>query len=231
MELKEWLLGAKPGSYSWGTMKQGFSGVHLTGLSVTLGAFDKEVGGREPLCMVSTEYLDELREGYDPYGAFGEVGVDDGRYGVLVGVKSDCVVWLGWDEEEEDFFYDVFVVAATGQELSEEARDLFEEDPDPVPGVSPGAISEAIGEWVRSVTGRTDLSFYYDDDLVPQVYLDTAIALLAVERGHVEIHGEGEEIVVSDAFFNAVALMGPDKAAELVRDIRSEMSKLGESLT
>ena len=72
-------------------------------------------GGVSLLCVVSEEYFDDLAAGRDGYEAFGDVGVDDGRYGTLIKVVSDCVVWLAWNEEEEDFYYDVFTVSALGQ--------------------------------------------------------------------------------------------------------------------
>jgi hypothetical protein len=226
VELKEWLLECEGGAYSWGTMRQSFSGVHLAGLSVTVCAYDKEVGGSEPLCMVSEEYMEDLNAGLDTYQSFGDVGHDDGRYGTLVEVASDCVVWLAWNEEEEDFYYDVFVVTAVGRELTEEQRLAFSGDPDPVPGISPAAISMAIEAWVRQVTTRSDLSFYYDDDYVPQMYLNVAAALLAIENGDVELFDLGDGVSVNGAFFDAVALLGVEEAAELVKDLRLEMQKM-----
>lgn len=226
MELREWLLECDSGSYSWGTMRRSFSGVHLAGLSVTLCAYDKEVGGSEPLCMVSEEYMEDLNSGRDTYQSFGDVGHDDGRYGTLIEVVSDCVVWLAWNEEEEDFYYDVFAVTAIGQELSEENRAKFSGEPDPVPGVSPAAISMAIEAWVKSVTTRNDLSFYYDDDYVPQMYLNVATALLAIERGDVELFDLGDGVNVNGAFFDAVALLGAEEAADLVAELRLEMQKM-----
>jgi hypothetical protein len=228
VEFKEWLLACKPGAYAWATVSDGFSGVHLPGLRVTLVEYDKAGGGEEPLCMVSEEYLDDLNAGLDTYQSFGDVGHDDGRYGVLVRVESDCVAWLAWDEEEEDFYYDVFVVTAPDQELSVEQRSLFCEDPDPVQACSPGAISGAIGAWVSETTGRNDLCFYHDDEFVPKRYIDAAKALLALHKGGGLAGGSGGG-GVNSAFFEAVEIMGPAAAAELVADLRLEMLRTNGS--
>jgi hypothetical protein len=176
--------------------------------------------------MVSEEYMEDLNAGLDTYRSFGDVGHDDGRYGTLIEVASDCVVWLAWNEEEEDFYYDVFAVTAPGQVLDAESRAKFSSEPDPVPGISPAAISMAIEAWTKKVTMRNDLYFYYDDDYVPQMYLNVATAVLAIESGDVELFDLGDGVHVNEAFFDAVALLGAEEAAELVKELRSEMQKM-----
>ena len=57
------------------------------------------------------------------------------------------------------------------------------------------------------------------------MYLNVATAMLAIEHGLGDEFALGDGANVNSAFFDAVAVLGAEDAAELVADLRSEMHK------